>query len=376
MLPYNVEFFDYNGVFITNANADGLTITKDYLSGGENTLEILNVNNADNIEKGGYLHIQRSQDGIDESYFGYIKGVTRETINNSTITIRWCDMLDLLDMPCCIDTDAQGTIALEELIATQIRIAMNNVVALGSANAIGIETTTTSSTTDWGFNLKSDTEGQHHTIVNLKSVIVDRALREYDIAIKLTPTFAGFQSTFRNLILTFEIGKISDNAITIEADISNVVAKVLYADTQAEHVNRLTIYNETNYGESYTYYLGIDDWVYRNDIIGDELQKFPIIYDVQSLNPEGATFAAASLAYAKREMKPQPYVDLLEIEVANNDTLVKPLSLEITQTYSIIFDGKQYTTILTGKKIKSGSTVLTFGTNRLDLTKLLKAGGK
>lgn len=375
MLPFNVEFFDYNGFFVTNANADGITIATDYLSGGENTLEILNVNNADKIDRGGYLHIQRSNEGTDESYFGYIKGITRDKINNSQITIRWCDILDLLDTAWCIDTDAQGTIPLETFIATELAKIMRNLVSVGYATGIKIETSTTSSTTDWGFNLKSDAEGQHHTIVNFKSVIVDRALKEYNIAIRAIPEFAGFQRQSENIVLRFEIGKISENAKTIEADISNISAKVLYADNQGEHINRITIYNGNDYSESYTYMIAIDGDVYRQDIVGDELQQFPVIYDVQSLTTEG-TFYQAANAHAKKELKPQPYVDLIEIEVANNDTLIKPLTLEIAQTYNIIFDGKQYTTILTGKKVKNGTTILTFGTNRLDLTKLLKAGGK
>ena len=62
---------------------------------------------------------------------------------------------------------------------------------------------------------------------------------------------------------------------------------------------------------------------------------------------------------------------MIELTVTKNDTLVKPYALDIGQVVNIISKGNVYTSILTGKAI-SDRTQLTFGTIRLDLTKIIK----
>jgi hypothetical protein len=165
MLPYNVDFFDHNGLFITNANIDDISIAFDYLSGGTNSFTFLNVNNIDQVERGGFIHVVRNLEGYIEDYFGYITTLEYDTVNNSTLNIEWIDIMSLFDVDWCVDTDVQHSgIALETYIAQQMNSIGSNILKYGSNN-ITLNFETTSSTTSWGFNLKSDVENMHHCIV-------------------------------------------------------------------------------------------------------------------------------------------------------------------------------------------------------------------
>ena len=367
MLPYSLDFFNSNARFITNSNVDGIAIKQDYISGGDNQITILNTDGVEDISQGGYIRISRQE--TNQRYFGYITGITKDAINNSTITIKWTDLLSVFNVDWCIDTDVQhsGT-ALEAFMAEQMQQIAANVLTPGGSG-ISLQFTTTSSTTDWGFNLKSNHEGQHSVIVNFRSTIITRALKEYDIAINIEPEYGQEQIT-----LKVTIGKITENPKTIEADLANVISKKITMRDSTKDVNRLKVYNQENYAQTYTYYLGTDGNIHRVDQDGDNLQKYPVIFDTTDVKPS-PSFVSAALAEARSTFKQVSYLDLIEIEVANKDTLVNPLELSITQKYDVIFDGTQYTTILTGKQTKSGTTVLTFGTNRLDLTQILRKRG-
>ena len=58
-----------------------------------------------------------------------------------------------------------------------------------------------------------------------------------------------------------------------------------------------------------------------------------------------------------------------------SDTLVNPLTMDISQIVEIIKDGKSYNSVLTGREIKPGIVKLIFGMIRLDLTKILNMKG-
>ena len=67
----------------------------------------------------------------------------------------------------------------------------------------------------------------------------------------------------------------------------------------------------------------------------------------------------------------QPYSNLIELTMANDDGLVKPEQMEFGQQVEIISDGVAYRSILTGRE-RGKNTKLVFGTVRLDLTKILR----
>lgn len=366
MLPYNVDFFDHNGLFITNANIDDVSISFDYLSGGSNTFTFLNVNNIENVERGGFLHIFRNTNGFEENYFGFITALEYDTVTNSTLNIEWTDIMNLFDVDWCIDTNIQhsGT-ALETYIASQMEAIGNNVLKYG-ANNITLSFETTSATTSWGFNLKSDVEGMHHCIVNFYNTFIIRALKTYNVMIQYEPII-----TQDGIELKFTIGKLNPNYITIEADLPNVVEKNIIIHETSDDVNRVTIYNEANYSQYFTYYLGEDGNVYRIGQGAQGVQRYPVVYETLSLSTEGS-FATDALAEATALFADVSYKDLIELTVIFNDELVTPSTLSIGSTYRVISKGVQYTTVLTGREVEDGLIKLTFGTTRYDLTKILR----
>ena len=65
------------------------------------------------------------------------------------------------------------------------------------------------------------------------------------------------------------------------------------------------------------------------------------------------------------------YDNLIELEVALDDEMLKPLQMKIGQVVNVINDGISYTTILSGREIEDTATLI-FGTIRLEMTKMLK----
>lgn len=79
---------------------------------------------------------------------------------------------------------------------------------------------------------------------------------------------------------------------------------------------------------------------------------------------------------AKCEFSANEYSHNIEITVKKDDSLVRPLYWDVGQSFRIVRNGTTYNTILTGREImKNGLVKLTFGTMRIELTKLLNMKG-
>ena len=79
---------------------------------------------------------------------------------------------------------------------------------------------------------------------------------------------------------------------------------------------------------------------------------------------------------AKCEFSANEYSHNIEITVKKDDSLVKPLYWDVGQSFRIVRNGTTYNTVLTGREImKNGLVKLTFGTMRIELTKLLNMKG-
>jgi hypothetical protein len=79
--------------------------------------------------------------------------------------------------------------------------------------------------------------------------------------------------------------------------------------------------------------------------------------------------------YAKKVFKTSKYNNLIELTVKDDDSMINPRTMNIGQIVEIIHEGVSYNSILTGKEIKNGLIKLTFGTIRLELTKILNMKG-
>lgn len=350
MKQYNVEIFDRDFELVSHTNVSRPSYAEDYLSPVTNSITVLNCE----AHKGDYIRLQCGQD----EFFGIITAVSSQ--DKKTINITYGSFLTVFDTDLMFDTDLQGTSTLEAVIASLISgMFINN--ADTAQNITGLTVTTGSSTTGWGFNLKSDTEGMHHCIINFYNSIIVRALEKYSVVIKVTPDIQA-------KTITLTIGKISDTTKVIEADLPNVVEKNIVIKETSKDVNKLTVYNTENYTDIRTYYRHSDDSYSTSN--NDRIT--PVIQEIHGVSPtDGGTFANAADSDAANLFGGIDYNNLIELIVSGADTLVKPYDMEIGQIVTVISKGTSYTSILTGKTV-SDRAQLTFGTIRLDLTKIIK----
>ena len=327
MRRYNVEVFDRSFNLLDHTNVSEVTWSVDYLSPTKNTITILNCN----VHKGDYIRVHDR----DSEFFGIITAVKSQS--EKLMSVECASFLSVFDMDVLFDTDLQnGTSSLETVLKNLITaMFVSNSDTLQRIPGLSVETT--SSTTNWGFNLKSDTEGMHHCIVNFYNSLIVRALEKYGVVITVTP------------------------------DVQNKAIVLSIVETEKD-VNKLVVYNTANYTSSRSYYLH-PDGSYNTT---NSNRITPVVQEIKAVSvEEGSTFANAADSEAVNTFGDLGYNNLIELTVANDDTLVKPYELEIGQEVHILSKGSDYKTILTGKTV-SDRTQLTFGTVRIDLTKIIK----
>lgn len=350
MRQYNVEIFDRAFNLKDHTNISDASWTVDYLSPSINLLTVLNCN----AEKGDYIRLHC----IEDEFFGIVRAVTSQS--EKLMTIECGSFLSVFDTSILFDTDLQGTSNLETVLKNLIT-AMYISNPDTKQRIAGLSVETTSNTTGWGFNLKSDTENMHHCIVNFYNSLIVRALEKYGVVITVTPDV-------QNKAIVLTIGKIADKSKLIEADLPNIVEKNIVLKETEKDVNKLIVYNTANYSTKRTYYRHTDDTYDQTD----SNRLTPVVQEIKAVTvEEGGSFATAADSEAASLFGELNYNNLIELVVSNDDTLVKPYELEIGQEVQVVSKGAVYKSILTGKTV-SNSTQLTFGTIRLQLTKILK----
>lgn len=356
MRQYSVEFFDRAFNLICHTNAEIEEYAEDYLSPVTNEVTVLNCN----VSKGDFIRIKNNQN----EYFGIVTSIESQT--EKIMTISYGSILRLFDTDILFDTDLQGgNVSLEQTISNIInRMFVSNTDT--NMNIAGLSVTTSGSTNNWGFNLKSDTENMHHCIINFYNVIIARSLEKYGVVIRVVPNV---QQKSIQLI----VGKATDDIVKIESDLRNVIEKNIIIKETSNDVNKLVVYNTENYTSARVYYLhpnGTYDMNNSNRII-------PVVQDIKGTAPEmegdtvKKTFAKMADSEAAEVFGSIEYNNLIELVVLNDDALVKPYELEIGQAVDVYSKGKIYRSILTARTVAK-QTTLTFGTIRIDLTKILK----
>jgi hypothetical protein len=146
-----------------------------------------------------------------------------------------------------------------------------------------------------------------------------------------------------------------------------------YATNMRSHVYLYMNIDEGNGLFSYTVYQDITD---ANATAGanyyyasEDFQTLVRIY--QQRATEMYIHQLANKAFTKSK-----YRNLIEFTVLENDAILTPTELKAWQEVEVIHKGASYNSILTGIKRAKGLVTLTFGTIRLELTKILKGGQK
>lgn len=385
MKPFNVEIFNREFELLAHTNVDDIKIDYDYLKPNDSELEIrlsgfydtfaaqavIDENSGgllrsmsipeleglmDAVGVGAYIRLQRD----DTDVFGVITSVT--TADDQLLT-----KLGIQPFPAAIfsteilfDTDQQGTVALETVIANQITASFINSSDT-IQNIPGLSVTTTSSTISWGMNLKSDTEGMHHCVIDFYDVLIRRALEEYGIAIHTSVDF-------QNDTIDLTIGKVVGTQ-TIEADLPNVFAKTFLINESSKNTNKLTVYDTADYATTRTYYRHTDgsyDTTNNNRL-------YPVVREIGTATADADnTFIVNADAVAASVFGEVTYNNLIEIKCLYDDALIRPMDLDIGSVVTVIHEGKAYTSIMTGYELEDNVINLIFGSIRADLTKLIR----
>ena len=119
--------------------------------------------------------------------------------------------------------------------------------------------------------------------------------------------------------------------------------------------------------------VGQETWGDEGDEFKNAIEAWAETEDAAEYGETTAAELFEDKAYSKAlsTFSKNKYDNLIEIEVAVDDSRVQPLDLKIGQQTTIIADGVAYQTVLSGREIYQTATLI-FGTIRLELTKMLK----
>ena len=356
MQPFNVEIFDRQFNLIQHYNVGSIDYKYDYLSTMENSVFIA-FN--ENVQNGNYIRITNDTD----SYFGYISAIAVNETEQGFSEIKFKPFISLFDASIMFDTTLQGSATtLEQMIADYIT-AYWITNADSDQNIFGLEVETISSTSGWGFHITADQKGLNKAVINFMTSIIRRSLTKYQVGLYAEPDFL-------NKKIVVKIGVKAPNTFFIEADLPNVVEKSIIVNESTQDMNKLIIYDQADLVTNIIYYKHPDG---SYDTTDDD-RITPVIYAITSVAvAEGETFADMAQDAADKQFDVDSYSNLIELTVQNEDKLVMPDTLTIGQLVNVASNGTSYASILTGVE-RSDVTKLTFGTVRLDLTKILKGG--
>ena len=356
MQPFNVEIFDREFNLIQHYNVGAIDYKYDYLSTMENSV-LVAFN--ENVQNGDYIRIKNNTD----SYFGYISAIAVNEEEQGYSEIKFKPFISLFDASIMFDTTLQGSATtLEQMIADYITAYwINNTDS--DQNIYGLEVNTISSTSALGFHITSDQKGLNKAIIKLISSIKKRSLTKYQVGLYSEPDFS-------NKKIVLSIGVKAQGTFYIEADLPNVIQKSIIVNESTQDMNKLIIYDQADLVTNVVYYKHPDG---TYDTTDDD-RITPVIYNITSVAvAEGESFADIAQDAADKQFDVDSYSNLIELTVQNEDALVMPDTLTIGQLVSVTSNGTSYASILTGVE-RSDVTKLTFGTIRLDLTKILKGG--
>lgn len=356
MRAYNVEFFDIDMNLVAHTNVNEPKYNADYLSNARNNIEIPSN---PNIEEGNYIRIVKGS----VEYFGVIDNVEYTGIDDSVMKLEYISFIDyFFDTKIMFDTNLQGSIPLETCLANIIKsLWVNN--SDQSQNLKGLTVETTSTTSSWGFNLKSDTEGKHHCIIGFRDTLIKRSATSFYVFINVHPDF-------QNKKITLNIGVNQKSPVLIETVLPNIISRRISLKKTTNTLNKLVVYNTANYTDTRVYFLHSNGKFDRNNV--DRL--VPVSFDTTAVSVnEGSTFAKEADSAAAEAFGQVSYNNLIELELSVDDKMIVPRTLELGQLVNVIHDGRITASILTGFEIDKTITLI-FGTVRLDLTKILKRG--
>ena len=372
MVQYNVDFFTRDLVFVHNDTTSITEITEDYISIQNNTIKI---GLTEKVQNGQFIYMTSPLD----TFLGVVTNVKPE---NDILTVTYKSFLCLFDEDVLFDTDLQkqtttnpnggakiNSKSLERMLKDMIEATyVNSDDSLQNLRLI-IETET--NTPQWGFNLKSDTKGTHYCIIGLYRVLLVDALKKYGVALRAVPDFA---NRYLRIYIRAQSGF---DVIDIDGDLNNVTIKTLKVNDRPNGTNKLTVYNTDDYRLYLEFYVHPD----RSWDAEDTDRITPVVRGVKAAMPDSSiedpdeAFVSSALDVAYGVLSGQAWNNLIELELAPGDDLIKPTTLLFGQKIRLWYKDGKYESILTGRSITEKSIVLMFGSERISFTKRYKLNG-
>ena len=325
MKVYNIEIFTKDFIFRSTYPVSDIQHKFDYLSDDTSKLKIKKIT----ASQGDYIRITASE-GM---YYGI---VTSCEFKNSYYELKYKQFLTLTDVNVHFNKEDLLTKSLEEFIA-------------------GIFTTTFGTNADTMQNLKGltviysdETFGAilelNENIDNLYDILT-AALINYGVVVY-------FAFDVKKKSVTIRIKKNPAKTIVIEAGLPNIIDKSMTFKKKEGSLNKLTVYNSNDETQCISFYALQDGTITTDNTASTRIQ--PVIFDtvfVEYTAGDNKTFEEKAYEKAFTKLTAAVYDNLIEIECNHDDSLIKPLSLEIGQKVIIRHEGYGYSTILTGIQI-------------------------
>lgn len=350
MQVYNIEVFDRNFLCVYHDQVSDVKNVEDYIDMQKNTI----MCRLDETVKQGQLI------SISDGTNRYIGIVQSTDLTKDQMEITYYPFYSAFDFPIVFDTDLQGSgVSLESVLKDFIvdcfinnADAVQNIPVIGNVNIL-------SATTTWGFNIKSDKEGMHKTIINLYQTLLKRSFNQYGIVVECVPDFA-------NQKIDINIGKINEPVFTFETSLKNVIQANVLAGKLSSDINKLVVIDDSDFVTTRTYYLHSDGTYDTNDT--DRLS--PVREEIKSVSvPQGQTFEQVADSSAADIFSSVKFNNNIELEMLPSEYT----QIKIGQMVDVIHNGVTYSSILSKKEI-ADTCKLTFGCIRMSLTYLIKKG--
>ena len=371
MQPYNVEVFDRDFNFIHNYTIEEFEYNEDYLTLPETTI-FMSYN--PNVTRGCYITVFNSK----ERYSGVITTVTISANYNGYMNVGFKSFIAMLNASRFLKVDDIRTYAqshsLESYIYDNIKhLYLDGLTTeaefLGEPDTDliipGLELSIITNTYNWEIGLYRDGEGDYEDYQKVSYIdgLIIPAMKLYQVGCYV-------EFDFKLKKIKVKIGKKTSTPIVVETSLPNVYNTVLAQKDTANDVNTVDLAQTCSDPE--------DPGTYYKDIYGHWSgskvnRSLPVVYDqmeIQGFNMEtgkrGQSVIDMLIDHYGGSNKDNNNV---ELTVNNDDPLATMFNLG--DSAEIIINDTVYTSIYTGKT-KAKTTTLIFGTQRMDLTKILK----
>lgn len=363
MQQFNVDVFNRDMTFVHNASIDSTSVDDDYISASLNLIEIPATQV---VENGQLIRLQND----DYFFFGLI---TEVSPGEFATRIGFKSFLTIFDEEVLFDVNWQGTgnAGVRPTLETVIRnFLSDNYITTSDTYqrlpiAVSIDPTITE-TLDWSLGFRADTDTSHYAVANLYSDVIVQALKEYGIAITVEPIFHDHSI---HLTITKK-----PTPFNISADQENVVVKTLKYSDKNVGINKLIVYNESNFNQSLIFYVHPDKtWNTTNSN-----RISPVVRGIKLVTPQEDTvssFEEAAVEAAYSELSSSSWDNCIELETYVDDINIKPMELAIGQVVVVYYKEASYKSILTGRILDGSKITLIFGADRIEYSKRYKING-